>query len=143
MSLQNFDKDKGKNKKIEQIKALTTLAMEGKMSFSDSLSKRLKLINANKEHIKKLIFRLKKNISKSILNNKNFFKTFSDNIIILSGGFKEYIQPIAEKYYIKRKCLCKYVCFRLKGYIKGFDKGSPLAREDGKSKQLKTDLMAN
>jgi D-3-phosphoglycerate dehydrogenase len=131
-------KDKDKNKKIEQIKALTALAMDGKMSFTWSLSKRLKLINADREHIKKLIPKLKKNISRSIINNKKFFKTYSDNIIILSGGFKEYILPIALKYHIKgENVYANTLTFNSKERITGFDKKNLLAREDGKSKQLK------
>lgn len=131
-------KDKEKDKKIKQIRSLTKLAMEGKMSFTESLSKRLKLVNGNKEHIKKLILKLKKNISKSITNNKIFFKSYSENIIILSGGFKEYILPIVEKYHIKKENVyANTLNFDSKGRIKGFDRKNPLAGDDGKSTLLK------
>src|SRR5438128_2084362 len=76
---------------LEKIKELTTLGMEGKIPFEESLNKRLELLKANRQDVEKLAAHLKKNISDSILRNKKFFKTFKDNIYIISGGFKDFI----------------------------------------------------
>src|SRR3990170_5282161 len=76
-------KDKNMNIKFERIKSLTSKAMNGKISFNKSLTERLKLLTANKAHIEILIKIFKKSISNSILNNKPFFRTYGNRIIIL------------------------------------------------------------
>ena len=47
-SLQNNTK---KSKILGEIKNMTSLAMSGKISFSEALSKRVSLLEANKKHI--------------------------------------------------------------------------------------------
>ena len=51
----------------QKIEDLTNLAMEGKLSFSESLEGRVKLLNANKGHLTQLIKHLKKKVSSSSL----------------------------------------------------------------------------
>ncbi|HJY64583.1 MAG TPA: phosphoglycerate dehydrogenase [Ignavibacteria bacterium] len=131
-------KDKDRNIKFERIKSLTSKAMNGKISFNKSLTERLKLLTANKAHIEILIKILKKSISNSILNNKPFFRTYGNRIIILSGGFKEYITPIVSKFGIKEcNVYANEFIFNKKGIITGFNKKNILSSENGKSKLLK------
>ena len=134
----SLKKDKDKNNKVSRINELTRKAMDGEVSFSKSLKDRIKLLNANKSHIEILIKRLNKQISRSILSNKVFFKNYSDRIIIISGGFKEYISPIVGRFGILEKQVYanKFV-FDKKGNITGFDLKNHLAKENGKVKQLK------
>ena len=47
----SLEHNQNKNKIISKIKELTDLAMNGELSFSEALSKRIKLIKANKNHI--------------------------------------------------------------------------------------------
>ena len=57
---------KNNNIKVEnKIREITNLGMEGKISFTESLQRRIKLINSDKDDIEKTISFLKKNISKS------------------------------------------------------------------------------
>ena len=66
---------KNNNIKVEnKIREITNLGMEGKISFTESLQRRIKLINSDKDDIEKTISFLKKNISKSFLSNKNFIR---------------------------------------------------------------------
>ena len=74
ISLKN---DKEKVSKLKKIHNLTKRAMDGKMSFPKSLGERLKLIGATKDDLNKLAIVLKKQISNSILRNKDFFKKFA------------------------------------------------------------------
>ena len=56
---------KNNNIKVEnKIREITNLGMEGKISFTESLQRRIKLINSDKDDIEKTISFLKKNISK-------------------------------------------------------------------------------
>src|SRR5690606_11751541 len=85
---------------LEDIESLTNLAMEGKLSFRESLSKRVQLLHANKEHLDALIKKLKKKVSASFSRNKTFFKENSADVLIVSGGFKEFICPVVGNYHI-------------------------------------------
>lgn len=40
----------------QEIERYTNLAMEGKLSFREALAGRVKLLNANKSHLDKLVF---------------------------------------------------------------------------------------
>ena len=82
---------------LEEIKTITNLGMEGKIGFSESLKKRLNLLRINKSHLESLAKVLKKKISPSVLRNKHFFKTFKDRIYIITGGFQEFVTPVASK----------------------------------------------
>ena len=68
ISLQNHPDREMIYKKIED---LTNLAMEGKMSFRESLTGRVRLLEANRDHLKQLISVLKKKVSSSFSRNKH------------------------------------------------------------------------
>ncbi|MBI2021275.1 phosphoglycerate dehydrogenase [Candidatus Daviesbacteria bacterium] len=82
---------------VEQIRKITALGMEGKITFPQSLKKRLKLFKLKKEHLDQLVKLLKQNITTSVKRNINFFKSNSTNIYIISGGFREYIVPVVSE----------------------------------------------
>mgnify|MGYP000932869958 FL=1 len=51
-------------KVYKEIERYTNLAMEGKISFRESLAGRISLLKANKSHLQKLIKHLKKKVFK-------------------------------------------------------------------------------
>ena len=61
---------------INKIKELTSLAMNGKISFSDALITRIKLLNANKDHIALTIQKIKGEISNSFNDNRDFWQLY-------------------------------------------------------------------
>lgn len=131
-------KDKNKSSRLAEIKTLTEAAMNGSMPFGESLNGRIALLNANRQHIEQLIKKLTKQVSRSILNNKQFFKKYAGNIIIISGGFKEYIAPIVSKFNIAEKNIyANTFTFDKKGRITGYDTKNYLAMDNGKVKQLR------
>jgi len=130
---------KNKNRLLFEIKKITSLGMEGIISFPESLTRRFYLLSANKKHVSKLISLLKKNVSISINKSRGFFINNSKNIYIISGGFREYIYPIVADFGIKKKnVLANNFIFDKKGNIIGFDKKQFLCQENGKVKQLKS-----
>ncbi|HLS96903.1 MAG TPA: HAD-IB family phosphatase [Sphingobacterium sp.] len=135
ISLENHpDKDKI----YKQIEDFTNLAMEGKISFRESLSGRVKLLNANKTHLNKLVAHLKKKVSRSFERNKEFFKKNEDTAWIVSGGFKEFITPVVTPYHIKKENIyANTFKFDEEGNIIGYDENNPLSDEGGKVKLLK------
>ena len=122
----------------QQIEDLTNASMEGRLSFSQSLENRVKLLQANREHLKLLISHLKKKVSTSFSRNTIFFKNHQDEVLIVSGGFKEFIIPVVTEYHIKKENIyANTFVFDDDGNIVGYDRENPLSQEGGKVILLK------
>lgn len=135
ISLKNHPDRENIYKKIED---LTNASMEGRLSFSHSLEERVKLLEANREHLKQLITHLKKKVSTSFSRNTIFFKNHQDEVLIVSGGFKEFITPVVTEYFIKKENIyANTFVFDDDGNIIGYDRENPLSQEGGKVKLLK------
>lgn len=122
------------NNKISEI---TNLGMEGKISFSDSLRKRIELIECNKEDIVKTIEILEKKVSDSFKNNISFLKNNAENILIVSSGFHELIEPIVIQYGIKKENIFANKFLYDNDKVIGYDKKNPLSKSQGKVNILK------
>ena len=134
ISLQDHPDREQIYKKIED---LTNLAMEGKLSFRESLAARVQLLEANKHHLKLLVKHLKKLVSTSFSRNKNFFKHHAEDVLIVSGGFKEFITPVVLPFHIKKENIyANTFLFNDEGKIVGYDAANPLSNEGGKVKLL-------
>lgn len=121
----------------KQIEDLTNAAMEGRLSFRESLTQRVKILEANRDHLKLLITRLKKLVSSSFSRNKTFLKNHADDVLIVSGGFKEFITPVVLPYHIKKENIyANTFLFDIDGNIVGYDDANPLSQEGGKVKLL-------
>lgn len=122
---------------FKKIEDLTNLAMEGKLSFSESLAQRVKLLEASEDHLKQLITRLKKKVSSSFSRNAAFFKKHADQVLIVSGGFKEFITPVVSHYHIKKENIYANTFVTTgDGKIIDYDHANPLSEEGGKVKLM-------
>ena len=127
-----------KDQIIQEIIDITNLGIDGEISFTESLEKRIKLLKANKSDLSGLIAALKKQVSKSIESNKEFFENFADDIYVISCGFKEFIDPIVKEYNIpSERVYANTFEFADDGEIVGFDANNPLSQHNGKIKCLK------
>ena len=123
---------------FKKIEDYTNLAMEGKLSFSESLAQRVKLLEANEDHLKQLITRLKKKVSSSFSRNAAFFKKHADEVLIVSGGFKEFITPVVSQYHIKKENIYANTFVTTgDGKIIDYDHANPLSEEGGKVKLMR------
>lgn len=124
--------------KVAKIKELTDLGMAGELSFSESLSQRLALLNANKSHVDILIEFLKGKVTESFLRNKQFLTEYADNIIIISSGFKDFIVPVAEYLGLKpENVYANTFKYDEQGEITGIDEDNPLSKTGGKIEVVK------
>lgn len=124
---------------LRQIKKITQLGMEGKLSFDQSLAQRLALFSFQQKDIEGLVTLLQEKITQSVLRNEAFFKKNQDHIYIISGGFKEYIIPIAEKLGVPADhVLANEFVFDDKGNVKGFQHSNPLSQKGGKVKAVQS-----
>ena len=123
---------------IKEIKKITEMGMNGEITFSESLQKRIKLIQTDRDVIAEVADLIKKEISDSVLENMQFFRKNSANIFIISGGFKDLILPTAEILGIHPKnILANDFVFGEKGDLIGIDENNLMAQENGKVNQLK------
>ena len=123
---------------ISQIQEITNLGIDGDISFTQSLESRIKLLKAHKEHLKPLVEELRQKISKSIAANKEFFQKFSEDIYVISCGFKEFIDPIVAEYDIPSdRVYANTFEFDEDDNIVGFDETNVLATHNGKIECLK------
>jgi D-3-phosphoglycerate dehydrogenase len=127
-----------KEKRKKQIVEITNQGMDGSISFRESLERRLNLLSPSRQHIEPLISVLKGKVSESFKRNRDFFNNYSDNIYIISNGFREFIEPIVTEFGIKEEnILANEFRFDPDGHVIGFDTENPLSSNNGKVEQLK------
>ncbi len=130
--------DQNKNEGIQKIKDATDKAMAGDLSFRESLTERIKVLKAHRDHLTELIEKLSKQVSKSFHRNGEFISKYKDNIYIVSNGFKDFIVPIVEKYGIHAENVyANEFKYGSSGQIIGFDDDNLLSKNDGKPNQIR------
>ncbi|WP_345221406.1 phosphoglycerate dehydrogenase [Hymenobacter koreensis] len=123
---------------VAEIKALTDGGMDGSVSFSESLRRRVALLPARREHLQELVAHLHTKVSESIRRNQSFFQQHADRVYIVSSGFREFIEPVVAEFGIPpRQVLANTFRFDEAGNIIGFDEDNPLSRDGGKIQQLR------
>jgi D-3-phosphoglycerate dehydrogenase len=129
---------------IQEIHNLTQQAMDGSLSFHESLKLRLSLLKPTRAHLTALSTLFLQHITPSILRNKKFFQDFSEHIYIVSGGFIEIIHPIAKALGIPLShCYANRFIYDYEGNIVGLDETNLLAHDQGKANQVKRLKLSN
>ncbi|WP_350292105.1 phosphoglycerate dehydrogenase [uncultured Croceitalea sp.] len=124
---------------LKEIQEITNLGIDGDISFTESLERRIKLLNAHKDDLVGLVEELRQKISKSIEENKEFFQKYAEDIYVISCGFKEFIDPIVKEYNIpSERVYANTFKFDDEGNIIGFDETNVLSSHNGKIECLKT-----
>ncbi len=130
--------DPERDVKLQAIKDITDKGMEGNVTFRDSLIQRIDILKANKSQIKDLIAALKKKVSKSFERNKEFLQDNSDNIYIVSNGFKDFIIPIVGDYGIHQdNVFANEFVYDESDNIVDFNRENPLSQNNGKAETIK------
>lgn len=123
---------------LQKIEDLTNKGIEGEISFTDGLRKRLELIQPHRDHLEPLVSRLRRKVSTSIKRNKEFFRDHKEQLFVVSAGFKEFIIPIVAEFGIPEdRVYANTFVYDDKGTIVGFDDENLLSLPDGKRAQLK------
>ena len=123
---------------IKEIIEITNRGIDGEVSFTESLDRRIHLLHAKKSDLIDLIVALKKQVSVSIEKNKEFFEKHADDIYVISAGFKEFIIPIVAEYNIPAdRVYANTFEYDANDVIVGFDRENPLSVHNGKIKCLR------
>lgn len=124
---------KDKKDQLAKISLLTNQAMEGKLSFGESLAQRINLLSGNKQQVKEVGKLLKEKVSQSMLQNKDFFQKHKHQIYIISGGFKEFISPAVKQFGISGDHIfANTFVYDKKGNIHGIDTTNLMSQDNGK-----------
>ena len=132
-----FDNRLESNLKFQEIKKLTDEGMEGRISFQESLNRRLRILVLDQLHLNKSIKSVTKLISPSFIENIGWLKKYRDNILIFSGGFKDMIKPVAVKLGLKEENIYANELIFKNGKFNGVNEKSALSRSGGKLNQAK------
>ena len=128
----------GKNEKLAAIANLTQKGMSGQISFSQSLKERMSILSGTRRDLETLITQLKSKVSHSIEQNKEFFFKNSENIYIVSSGFKDFIDPVVADYNINEDhVFANTFTWSNDGIITGFDTNNALSQDGGKPTLVK------
>jgi D-3-phosphoglycerate dehydrogenase len=126
-------------KVVQQIKELTDAGMNGELSLSESLSRRMSLLNANKRHVDALVEFLLENISDSFERNKKFLQEYADQILVVSSGFKDFIIPVVSYLGLKAENVyANTFIYNDNGDIIGVDNSNVLSQTGGKIELVKS-----
>jgi D-3-phosphoglycerate dehydrogenase / 2-oxoglutarate reductase len=82
---------------MRELEHITHRGMSGELAFDESLQARLQLFTGTRSHIDELITYLSDHMSPSALATREWFDSNRPRIYVISGGFEEYITPIATK----------------------------------------------
>jgi len=121
----------------QEVQDITRLGMEGAISFSESLSHRLRLFRAHQRDVAAVAQELLEKISPSITREQVWIRDHADHIHIVSGGFEEMIRPVAESFGIKQVHANRFL-YDADGYIAGADDTTHFAHDHGKATHLRS-----
>ena len=118
---------------VELIKHITHKAMAGELDFCDALSRRIEVLSPVKKDIEKLIIDIESNrISPSFAMNKEFINTYRENIYIVSGGFREVINPIVSLFGISEQHVFANSFVYDNENVVGYNKNEVMSTKPGK-----------
>ena len=130
--------DPFRNEKLQAIKDITDMGMEGSLNFRESLERRLGILEAKKDQISELIEALRAKVSKSFKRNREFLREHAEDIIIISNGFRDFIIPIVGEYGIKpENVFANEFIYDGSGKIIDFNRDNVLSKNGGKSETIK------
>ncbi|MBS9524663.1 phosphoglycerate dehydrogenase [Litoribacter alkaliphilus] len=135
ISLENHPE---RDDRLEKIKEVTDLGMEGRLTLRESIEQRISILEANRGQIDELVKALKKKVSKSFDRNQEFFAENAEDIFIISNGFKDFIVPVVTSFGLKEEnVFANEFVYDEKGNIIDFNRDNILSQNNGKAATIK------
>ncbi len=128
-----------RNRTLQRIESVTQKSMAGELDFGKALAERLSLLSIERAHINELAGRLPSLLSTSVRRNLNFFRQNAKRIVVVSGGFIDYMGPVLETCGLMRcRTYANRFLFDRAGKVTGYDKDNPLSRVGGKPELMRS-----
>lgn len=116
-----------------EIAALTDQAMSGALGFDEALSRRLTLLPLTRDHVQTLAGQAVARLAPSVARNVETLRAHADRIVIVSGGFREVIAPVARHLGVRDdRVLANDLTCDAEGRVTGVDRTNPLSADGGK-----------
>lgn len=123
--------------KGEEICELTKQAMQGDMTFQQSLSMRLRIINPSNTQIKEFLDAHQPRLTNGIKELVSALQARGKHVFLVSGGFHCLIAPVAKQLNIPRENIyANRLKFYFTGEYAGFDETQPTSRSGGKAEVI-------
>jgi D-3-phosphoglycerate dehydrogenase len=133
--------DPERDVKLAEVARLTELAMSGALEFGEALSRRLALLGVRREHLDPLVARLHGAVTPSIARNRGFFERAGERVWIVSGGFREYVEPVVAAFGVPpERVLANRFLWDAEGRATGADPTVSLSRSGGKAEAVRAAL---
>lgn len=120
-----------RDERVRAFQKLTDQGMAGELGFEDSLARRLALLVANRALVEEVGAKLATRLTPSVRRHRSFFRkrAESEGIHVLSGGFRELIEPAAAALGIPPSRIHAHrFRYAADGAVLGMDPETPLAR---------------
>ncbi|MCH8476027.1 MAG: HAD-IB family phosphatase [Opitutales bacterium] len=126
---------KGENV-FQQIEAMTNSAMNGEIAVEEVFGKRLELLNPTRDEVADVGLQYIREMVPGLKEALEELHKDGWDFVILSGGFREAIQPLAHELGISRVEAVD-LRFDVAGNYRGFDESYPTTRSGGKPQVLR------
>eukprot|EP00127_Corallochytrium_limacisporum_P001558 Clim_evm11s66 gene=Clim_evmTU11s66 len=123
----------------EAVAAWTAKAMGGDTTFQEALAARLELMKPSHQQVQACLDATPLQFSPGIPEIIKYFQEEGKDVHLVSGGFRQMINPLAEVLNIpKGNVHANNLLFNEDGSYKGFDESEPTSRSGGKPKALQS-----
>ncbi|XP_057816161.1 phosphoserine phosphatase, chloroplastic isoform X2 [Cryptomeria japonica] len=118
----------------EAVAAWTARAMGGSVPFEEALAARLSLFKPSKSDVANFLHRNPPSLNPGIQDLVQNLKAKGVDVYLVSGGFRQMIEPVAELLEIPPKSIyANRLLFGSAGEFVGFDPEEPTSRSGGKA----------
>ncbi|XP_012272758.1 phosphoserine phosphatase isoform X2 [Orussus abietinus] len=124
--------------KGQQVTELTKQAMQGNMTFQQSLTVRLNIIRPSLTQVKEFLHTHPLRLTPGIKTLVNTLQSQKKQVFLISGGFRCLIAPVAAQLNIPAENICaNRLKFYFNGEYAGFDENEPTAKTGGKAEAIR------
>ena len=121
----------------EEIGRLTDAAMAGEIGFGEALRRRLALLPLHRRHVETLAAWSAGYLAPSAQRNLAFFREHADRVVIVSGGFREIVAPVAALLGVAAdRVLANDLAYDPDGRVIGVQADNPLSEAGGKPRVI-------
>ncbi len=104
------------------------------LAFDEALSRRLSLLPITRAHVAALAVHALDRLTPSVRRNQAALQALADRLVIVSGGFRDVIAPVADWLGVSSdRVLANDLLYDAGGRVIGVDPANPLSQAGGKA----------